>query len=181
MITDNRESSLHEAVDGSISWLISFGDLLTLLFCFFLVLTPRLGGISTNQSGNSEVSSIKADDMPTGTRLANQHQEAPEVLVASAPILFSKVYSLQGEERRQQFESAFELLKRRKGTLPSRATVRVCESSSSAENVIDLYAAARKIYGELRSIEFEYVTRCDRAAFPVGSDEDLAAVIEFSV
>ena len=58
-----RHHGTSEGQPGSVVWFISFGDLLTLLLCFFLVLTPwdRLKKSSNAQSlptvtGQSEVS-----------------------------------------------------------------------------------------------------------------------------
>lgn len=50
--SNSKRSHVTEGQPGSVVWFISFGDLLTLLLCFFLVLTPwdRLKKISNSQS-----------------------------------------------------------------------------------------------------------------------------------
>lgn len=180
MSSDSRSPCLNQVVDTSVVWLVSFGDLLTLLFCLFLVLTPRLGGTVANQSAKEGVSSDTGLGVTSGTQLATPHQEAPGVSIASIPVTVAKEHSQSSQERRKRAQSAFALLRARAASATISARVRVCEGSLSAEYLQDLFAEARVAYGNLRAPEFEYAVSCDRIVYDVSADEDLIAVIEFS-
>jgi flagellar motor protein MotB len=72
---------------GSVVWYISFGDLLTLLLCFFLVLTPwdklRAAG---NAKAKQEVGSAYPASRELGTVLAYSSPQGQSPILAELPI-----------------------------------------------------------------------------------------------
>lgn len=74
-LSRHRRYHVSEGQPGSVVWFISFGDLLTLLLCFFLVLTPwdllnktsnsqSLQGVSSNNTPVSQRGTTFALDLP---------------------------------------------------------------------------------------------------------------------
>lgn len=73
---------------GSATWFISFGDLLTLLLCFFLVLTPWDRLKARNQSQSSQaVSAQNAPLRADGTTFALDLPLRGSVTILEAPLL----------------------------------------------------------------------------------------------
>jgi hypothetical protein len=72
MNSSSQCSSGASSSGANVVWLISFGDLLTLLVCFFLVLTPwtkvKFGSTASNQS----VTAATQREHISGTALANR-------------------------------------------------------------------------------------------------------------
>jgi hypothetical protein len=89
MEPDSSFSSTHYAPSqpGSVVWFISFGDLLTLLLCFFLVLTPweklrATGNVKVKQ----EVASASHRDAQVGTVFASTDPQGQPAIMAEIPI-----------------------------------------------------------------------------------------------
>lgn len=82
---------------GSVVWFISFGDLLTLLLCFFLVLTPW--GQLTANPDRDKVQAV-APQAPlqegAGTSLAEQSARKEPELLAEIPLRTDLVSSQDG-------------------------------------------------------------------------------------
>lgn len=80
---------------GSVVWFISFGDLLTLLLCFFLVLTPwkQLNQRSQDQS-SPPVKSKNVVAGGIGTTLADELPERGFQLLREVPIFARELESL---------------------------------------------------------------------------------------
>jgi hypothetical protein len=151
---------------------------LTLLFCFFLILTPRLEGILGNESIKEHVSSpVGSADSP-GTSLATLDQEGRGAPLVSIPVTVARQDALGSDERRGQARAALNLVRTRSGKL---ARVRVCEGSLSALSMQELYSEARLAHADLGAVEFEYGAPCSKAAHEVPAEVDLIAVIEFSI
>ena len=100
----NQSSSRHRALShsdgtpGSVVWYISFGDLLTLLLCFFLVLTPwdRLKSVPNAQS-LQRLSADNATSSQRGTTFASDPPLRGSVVRLELP-LFSEDVAGEGVE-----------------------------------------------------------------------------------
>ncbi len=92
-----RQGGSGEGQPGSVVWFISFGDLLTLLLCFFLVLTPweKLKNASNAQSLGS-VTAQSAANTGAGTALASDLPLRGSVLKLELP-LFEGAWEEGGE------------------------------------------------------------------------------------
>lgn len=92
-----RRYSTGDGQPGSVVWFISFGDLLTLLLCFFLVLTPweRLKQASNTQSLQKLNAQHDAATIP-GTTFASDLPLRGSVIKLELP-LFEEVVSQSAE------------------------------------------------------------------------------------
>ena len=92
-----RHHGASEGQPGSVVWFISFGDLLTLLLCFFLVLTPwdRLKKSSNTQSLPIVTAQSATVDSP-GTTFASDLPLRGSVIALELP-LFEGEEGLGGE------------------------------------------------------------------------------------
>ncbi len=90
----SRESS---SSASSVAWVISFGDLLTLLLCFFLVLTPwdRLSAPPKTKESQMVAAQLPLQ-VPAGTSLAPQPARAELELLAAVPVHAGLVSSQDG-------------------------------------------------------------------------------------
>ena len=89
-LQQHRASSNPEAV----VWFISFGDLLTLLLCFFLVLTPwQAWGRKQPTHENQDVTQQEADSAPLGTALAQDAAREVSEVVTEIPLFEDSVSS----------------------------------------------------------------------------------------
>jgi len=83
------QSSVHEqgSQPSSVVWFISFGDLLTLLLCFFLVLTPwdKLR-TKPNPAEHQRVATVSSLNVGLGTEFASAVSESRSSVLAEVPI-----------------------------------------------------------------------------------------------
>lgn len=91
-LSNHRRYASSEGQPGSVVWFISFGDLLTLLLCFFLVLTPwdRLKSAPKAQS-LPDVTSQPAMISQSGTTFASDPLLRGSVVKLEFPILVEEV------------------------------------------------------------------------------------------
>lgn len=167
-------------VDTSVVWLVSFGDLLTLLFCFFLVLTPRLGGMAVNRPTKEQLSSHDQPTKESGTLFASGALKAPRASRALIPVTVDKERLLDRVTRQQEAQSAFGLLGAKTLVHGHPIKVQVCEGDLSEENAGLLYAAAKRQYQSLQAFDFEYAVSCGEVIDGVSPSRAVVGVIEFS-
>jgi hypothetical protein len=158
------------------SWLLSFGDLLTLLVCFFLLLTPHASSHAPLSQGNQHVKDLGATQMSLGTDLASSSFDQKGNSTAEVQLWHYPLGSTQlgatGEQR------LYELF--RQVEAGAAAQVKVCDA------------------GLLRGVLSQSVTllnrlgeRASRVRFKVGGDcsewrersqpsERLVAVVQYS-
>jgi hypothetical protein len=167
-------------VDTSVVWLVSFGDLLTLLFCFFLVLTPHLGGVASNRSKKEGVSPSHRPQRQPGTLFASRALEAPGESRVRILVTVDKDRLPDRDARKQEAQAAFGLLGARKLEKGHPITVQVCEEDLSDENAKLLYMAARRELQSLVALEFEYAVSCGGVTDGVSPSRVVIGIIEFS-
>ena len=133
MIKDKQVSSRAQYDTASVVWFISFGDLLTLLVCFFLLLTPWGGRheplkISKNQEVTVGSHVAEAD----GTSFAYRPVGQKYMLLAEVPLLKSDLSS-QPRVTREELTS---VLRKYSTAGKDRSTslfVRICDQSVRSE------------------------------------------------
>ena len=143
---------------GSVVWFLSFGDLLTLLLCFFLVLTPwdRLNQVKNAQSlqGSSAQNPIISQ---SGTTFASDHPLRGSVLSREIPILAREVSAddaLMFGDLRRDLEAR---------PMPvGRVEVLVCSPSDERARIVRGIGAALKQSVEREvSVRFVVNVGCD--------------------
>lgn len=141
---------------ASLVWLISFGDLLTLLVCFFLVLTPweKFTAASLPQS-DSAVTQVERDFASTGTQFASLPQQLPSVVVAEVPIFDLETLEAQlgvNAELKQALSAAPE------GAL---ATLAVCGAGLERKDVLAQFGAlVQRGIGSPGGVALEFFPEC---------------------
>jgi hypothetical protein len=115
-LSRQRRNLSSEGQPGSVVWFISFGDLLTLLLCFFLVLTPwdRLKSVPNTQSLRP-VTSNNSTLTQRGTTFASDPSLRGSVINLELPIFVEdeggdgfhtlKLGNLEQELRREMSEA----------------------------------------------------------------------------
>jgi len=133
---------------GSATWFISFGDLLTLLLCFFLVLTPwdQLSGAV----GGQKIQGFEAKSQPiqeSGTSLAHQSARKEPKLLAEIPLRADLVSSQDGVAEARFLAALEDALHEHRGASGISLRVAVCAPhgapAEALARVLPLVAARR--------------------------------------
>lgn len=112
---------------GSVVWFISFGDLLTLLLCFFLVLTPwdQLSGFV----GGEKIQVVEAKSQPiqeSGTSLAQLSARKEPELLAEIPLRAELASSQDGVAEARFLAALEDALHEHRGAAGISLQVAVC-------------------------------------------------------
>lgn len=153
-----RHSS-NEGQPGSVVWFISFGDLLTLLLCFFLVLTPwdRLQKVKDPQS-LQHISSQTAGSDQNGIAFASDSHLKGSVVKLEVPI-FARQW---GEKDVLTPIDALEQELRSVASRNGRAEVLVCSSHEDrARVVLGVGGVLRRSLGSDVAIRFVVSSSCE--------------------
>lgn len=161
---------------GSVVWFISFGDLLTLLLCFFLVLTPwdQLSR-SPADKGSQGVTSQTRLERPAGTSLAHQPPRGEPELLAEVPVYSGLMASHDGVAEAKLLAALEDGLRPHRGTPGLTMKVVLCPGAADQRGsllgkVLPLVASPGFAQAAL---EVEVAAACDEGAAPNGG-EDLA-------
>lgn len=161
-LSKQRQHGSGEGQPGSVVWFISFGDLLTLLLCFFLVLTPwqhlkrspdvqSLRGINRDSLSNNS----------SGTTFASDRALRGTVIKLELP-LFAGGWQ-DDEERLSSGELVSNLRKVMSGG--ARADVLVCAPPEERVGIIrHVGEAFDSGLGSISSVRFVVAERCDESA-----------------
>jgi len=158
-LSNSRRHSASEGQPGSVVWFISFGDLLTLLLCFFLVLTPwdQLKKRSNAQSLPS-VNGQSQTSVRAGTALASDLPLRGSVIKLELP-LFEERGGLSSEGL-----SPAALSEELKRAMPSdgRVDVLVCSDTDHRASVVRYVGGAlERSFGSSISVRFVVRGACD--------------------
>ena len=112
---------------GSVVWFISFGDLLTLLLCFFLVLTPwdRLSNPIASEESQG-VAPKNSSERPSGTSLAHQPTRGEPELLAAVPVHSGLMLSQDGVAEAKLLGALEDAMRPHVGTGSLKMTVVLC-------------------------------------------------------
>jgi hypothetical protein len=161
-LSKQRQHGSGEGQPGSVVWFISFGDLLTLLLCFFLVLTPWQ---HLKRSPDVEsLRGINADSVPknpSGTTLASDPALRGSVIKLELP-LFEGAWQAGGDHL-----SSGELLSDLRGlmSVDARADVLVCAPPEERVSIIRYVGEAFDSgIGSISNVRFVVAERCDESA-----------------
>ena len=162
MTTSLSNSKRHESSDGqpgSVVWFISFGDLLTLLLCFFLVLTPwdRLKK-PENPELSSAVTPVSIASSSAGTTFASDLPLRGSVIKLELP-LFEEMIGLSGEGLSS---SALSEELKRGLSADDRVEVLVCSAIDERATVVRYVGKAfERGVGNSASVRFVVARACD--------------------
>jgi len=157
-----RQHGSGEGQPGSVVWFISFGDLLTLLLCFFLVLTPW-----QHLKRSPDVQSLRVingDSLlknPSGTTFAYDPALRGSVIKLELP-LFEGTWHADGD---RLSSGALVSDLRRLMSGGARADVLICASPEERVGIIrHVGEAFDDGLGSISSVRFVVVERCDESA-----------------
>jgi hypothetical protein len=169
-----------EAPLGADSWFISFGDLLTLLLCFFLLLTPGEPGRSNKIENNQSVNAGAGESQSSGTDLALKVIDRNVALESVVPVW--RHFLVDGEvvqERRSVQEQWVNDV--RTQVLSGRlATVKLCEAGAEREVISRMVSKIVRGEALASRVQFEVGQSCDSWRAHAVSQGDLVAVVTFS-
>lgn len=157
---------------GSVVWFISFGDLLTLLLCFFLVLTPweHLAGVV----GGEKIQVVAAKSQPiqpSGTSLAEQSARKEPELLAEIPLRAELASSQDGVAEAKFLAALEDALLEHRGAAGISLQVAVCaphgEPAEALARVLPLVAARQ--FSHLH-LEVEVGAGCQESNGTEGSE-----------
>lgn len=160
--SNHHRYSSGEGQPGSATWFISFGDLLTLLLCFFLVLTPwdRLKALKQSQSPQ-RVSIENVVPTSDGTTFASDLPLRGSVTILEAPLL-SKDWEIVADEAPgfplDAVEAELRSIDIRHGT----ASVLVCDSKVDRAAILrEVGEVIRRVSGEAVQVVLEVSGDCE--------------------
>jgi len=167
---------------GSVSWMISFGDLLTLLVCFFLLLTPQVNSRVLDPEPNQEVNRSRDQRHSIGTDLASKVFVVKDAPLEVMPIWRSREKEGVSGEKLVDQQWRSDMLKR--VAAGSKARIEMCDVLAEREIFKEIFTETLK---DLRSpdvqasrVQFELGANCDRWRGKFPSDRELLAVVSFS-
>ncbi len=164
----------------SVVWFISFGDLLTLLVCFFFVLTPQL---TFERNENVKKEALKLDghtEIPSGTTFAYLPLGATgEVRVPSVTEGLERV-GIRNDAWRTELAQVWESYRIRAAVQPRDVVVRVCSGSDQRSMALAMLLEIQGSQKQLRSWSLELEALCDKDEAVTSSSNKLVAVLEFS-
>lgn len=143
---------------ASLAWLISFGDLLTLLVCFFLVLTPWSARHDESERAQYQhVTSQAAFAEKDGISLANRPLGQKFDLIAVIPIVKSKLLSAP-EALGVEIVSRLESISGESGNEAGLMIVSLCDQQLRAEafNVLHSISPERFHNGHAPQLELSH-------------------------
>jgi hypothetical protein len=158
--------------NASVVWFISFGDLLTLLLCFFLCLTPwdRLGKVAKSEP-KQDVAENPQSVSSFGTSFASKARRVSKI-VAEVPVFEKADGQVDLATIRHGVTAA--LL----GDKHLAVTLKVCEPTESRQSLLEVLGQEVKtVVGEDTSITFEVLGNCEGSSLLAPVTEKVVAAI----
>lgn len=166
--------------DTSTVWFLSFGDLLTLLLCFFLILTRQHGLPIDKASTQQEIVRAPGAVSSAGTQIASQDREVARVPSAGVPITvpLEEVHSSQAVEK--AFLAGWNVLHGRIGSEPRDVTVTLCDGQHVEELMDSVYRERLSQLSRVRSLKVHMTATCESYSMGLSSKRELVAVLDYS-
>jgi hypothetical protein len=165
---------------GTISWFISFGDLLTLLVCFFLLLTPRFANPGQQTQGQQGVSNVTTPRQIPGTTFASRSSDVKDASGKTVPVwrrdpvVASSGESLSGAQAEWLRLLIDNILQ------GATATVSVCEAESESEVISEALEKLQAVGESASQVTFQLGAQCEQWRKRFVSERQLVAVVQFS-
>jgi hypothetical protein len=180
MRNHRRAAELTGTQLGSISWFISFGDLLTLLVCFFLLLTPRLAMQREQMQRQQGFSNSTESLQILGTDLASRKSDVKGTSVGSVPVWQSDLGLTDEARSSGSLRADWVSLLVDKVSQGAIATVQVCDAESEKEVLSQVMRELVVVGTSASRVTFELEAECIMWRKHFASPQQLAAVVHFS-
>lgn len=179
----NSSCSLHQqgATTTGLVWLISFGDLLTLLVCFFLVLTPWAGTRQPSLLIQQQVNSVVAPNGAPGTALASRSvglSASRDRAFVTREYVLTK--SLVSDEHRKALREVLESVKRdseESHVERARVLFAVCGEVNRTRVLQIVGTELSETLGDRLELEIEIESQCQTIQSRHSQVEDLVGSI----
>lgn len=155
---DKWRSSPQSGSAASLVWLISFGDLLTLLVCFFLVLTPWHAMRGRTEIQNPLIPATSMSGATSGTSLANPSVGPKPGVITELPIERGQ---FADPNKSAVFAKAMEIELAKPETRMSSVLVRVCGSGTRDETLRTVSSLIRAHARPTQRVAVELVSECE--------------------
>lgn len=174
-----KSSPLSTLSSCSDIWSISFGDLLTLLVCFFLVLTPRSSKSPENLSPKQEVMTSSGMSLTTGTNIASAEYERADEKGRLLRIV-KKGFVADAAEVNVPRDGR-SIIKDDRPTLGNegRVTVRLCSHSLTQQDVSQILFEVHESGQKLSDVQFEVGASCAQWRDESAPADALLAVVNY--
>ncbi len=161
-------------------WFISFGDLLTLLVCFFFVLTPQLS-FNRKESQKKEGLKVLSEGVGTrGTRFAYPPLGDTGVVRAQSPAEAFERADIRHADWRRELTQVWESYRMRGAVNPLDVSIRLCSGNDQQHIAATMLHEIERSREQVRSWSLELAAPCDRDLEEAKSSEKVVAVLEFS-
>jgi hypothetical protein len=161
-------------------WFISFGDLLTLLVCFFFVLTPQLT-FNRDESETKEGLKVLGKGVAAhGTRFAYPPLGDTGVVRAQSPAEAFERADIRQADWRRELTQLWESYRMRGAVNPLDVSIRLCSGNDQQHIAATMLHEIERSRKQLRSWSLELAASCDRDLAESMSSEKVVAVLEFS-
>lgn len=158
--------------NASVVWFISFGDLLTLLLCFFLCLTPwdRLGK-EINSETKQDVAENPESVSSFGTSFASKARRVSKI-VAEVPVFEKADGQIDLAAIRHGVSTAS------RGDNHLAVTLKVCEPRVSRQSLLEVLGhEVKALVGEDTRIDLEVLGSCEGSSLLAPVTEKVVAAI----
>lgn len=155
---DKWRTSPQNGSAASLVWLISFGDLLTLLVCFFLVLTPWHAMRRRGETRNPVIPATSTSRGASGTSLANPTVGPKPGLIIEVPIERGQ---FADPKKSAVFAKAMEEALANPETHTSSVLVRGCGSGTRDETIRMVSSLIRAHTRPMQRVSIELVSECE--------------------
>jgi len=173
-------SELSASQVGSISWFISFGDLLTLLVCFFLLLTPQLADHRGQAQRKQGLTRIAQAGQMSGISLASRVLDVKGASSEVVPVWEHDLRDAESAGPSRGMQEGWLRLLVDKTSQGATATVQVCEAEFEREVLSETMEQLRVVTESASRVMFQVGTECDLWREQFASQQQLVAVVHFS-
>jgi len=172
--TSNRGGVHSGAADA---WFISFGDLLTLLVCFFLVLTPTAGSFEGRSQTGQAVSKQIGGIGGFGTDLASNSIDRSVESGLVVPVWRSSLTRDDGTTAHEHGPAEWLSTVKGHASAGNLAVVRVCDADLEEEVVLGLAKEFKSFAESAGRVQFEVESACELWKSLDKSRHELAAEV----
>jgi hypothetical protein len=174
----SNESNVDEQT--SVVWFISFGDLLTLLVCFFFVLTPRLVFSRAEDMKKGVLNTDIPVASPNGTAFAYPPLGEMGVVHSQSSGSDFKRADIHALAWREQLAQVWELYRVRAVDRPLDSNIRLCAGGEQQQLAKAMLFEIERSREQLRSWSMELSALCEQDVDQKSSGKQVVAVMEFS-
>ena len=164
----------------SIVWFLSFGDLLTLLVCFFFVLTPWARFNTAHDPRKEALRGASSGINASGTQLAISSLGGTGVSRSREVVVRPSGEGVSREALERALFSAWASISEKGAGKELSLSVRLCPVKDQAEILAMILPVLEQSKKQWRSWSVEAADACTEEAAEAGREGEIVVVLEFS-